>query len=393
MFMRRLHLTTGLILATYVFLHLLNIAVGLFSVTAMEAVCEVHNWIWVSEVGSAVLLATLLTHFGFALWALFRRSTLRMPAWEATQLWLGLSIPPLMAFHVAGTIGMYKAIGYESTFESVILYYWNGGAWGMTRHLSGLVVAWLHMCVGLHFWLRLKRWYVKAAPVLLIVASLIPVLALLGFNQAGQTFSRLAVEKAAAAEKTDYGYNQGYGSTYGQSGDGADYRYNEQDTAAAPAAEPAAKAPRATPAGMSNVILSTYWGLLGIVLMARLARRLYRTRKGRFQITLPDRKPISAPVGVTLLDALRQAAIPHAAVCGGRGRCSTCRVRVDDQSLKSLPPAAGQELAALKRISAAAAEASGIGFSAFPRHDAPIRGRDETIPIYAVETPAQLALT
>ena len=34
------------------------------------------------------------------------------------------------------------------------------------------------------------------------------------------------------------------------------------------------------------------------------------------------------PKGATLLDASRIGGVPHASVCGGRGRCSTCRVRV-----------------------------------------------------------------
>jgi adenylate cyclase len=43
--------------------------------------------------------------------------------------------------------------------------------------------------------------------------------------------------------------------------------------------------------------------------------------------------------------------IPHAAVCGGRGRCSTCRVRVT-KGLDHLPPAAGDELIVLDHINA-----------------------------------------
>lgn len=34
--------------------------------------------------------------------------------------------------------------------------------------------------------------------------------------------------------------------------------------------------------------------------------------------------------GATVLESLRIAGIPHPSVCGGRGRCSTCRVRVED---------------------------------------------------------------
>ena len=45
------------------------------------------------------------------------------------------------------------------------------------------------------------------------------------------------------------------------------------------------------------------------------------------------------------------AGIPHASVCGGRGRCSTCRMRVS-RGIETLPPPSPQELAVLRRVGA-----------------------------------------
>lgn len=42
------------------------------------------------------------------------------------------------------------------------------------------------------------------------------------------------------------------------------------------------------------------------------------------------------PVGATLLEISRLRRVPHASVCGGRARCSTCRVRIDN-GLDQLP--------------------------------------------------------
>ena len=47
-----------------------------------------------------------------------------------------------------------------------------------------LIVAWVHGCIGLYFWLRMKAFFKRAAPFLLAAAVLIPTLALLGFYQA-----------------------------------------------------------------------------------------------------------------------------------------------------------------------------------------------------------------
>jgi adenylate cyclase len=56
---------------------------------------------------------------------------------------------------------------------------------------------------------------------------------------------------------------------------------------------------------------------------------------------------------MTVLEALRAARIPHASVCGGRGRCSTCRVHID-AGAEHLPPPQEDEARVLRRIAAPA---------------------------------------
>jgi adenylate cyclase len=52
-----------------------------------------------------------------------------------------------------------------------------------------------------------------------------------------------------------------------------------------------------------------------------------------------------------VLEASRLARIPHASICGGRGRCSTCRVRVR-AAYPGLPPPSDDERRVLHRIHA-----------------------------------------
>ena len=80
-----------------------------------------------------------------------------------------------------------------------------------------------------------------------------------------------------------------------------------------------------------------YAGALALVLMARGARVLVERRGGTVRIVYPDGRAVRIPKGLSVLDASRRAGIPHASVCGGRARCSTCRVRVL-LGLESLPP-------------------------------------------------------
>src|SRR5207245_1597589 len=93
----------------------------------------------------------------------------------------------------------------------------------------------------------------------------------------------------------------------------------------------AAQAPSSAEAAQLLAIrrgfLGTYLIALVGVSVARGVRRLLERRRS-IRITYPNGRVAVAPAGFTILDASRLAGIPHASVCGGRGRCSTCRVRI-----------------------------------------------------------------
>src|SRR6058998_3800247 len=99
----RLRLWSGCVLFLYVTLHLANHALGLISLDAMEAGRVWFLRLWRNPLGTAALYTALLVHPLLALWSIYRRRTLRMPAWETAQLVLGLLIPPLLAGHIIGT--------------------------------------------------------------------------------------------------------------------------------------------------------------------------------------------------------------------------------------------------------------------------------------------------
>ena len=91
--------------------------------------------------------------------------------------------------------------------------------------------------------------------------------------------------------------------------------------------------------------------LLALTLVARQFRIWIQARQGTYSITHADGRKLRAMHGVSLLEALRNARIPHAAVCGGRARCTTCRVRVGS-GLDQLAPPNELEARALARIKA-----------------------------------------
>ena len=98
-------------------------------------------------------------------------------------------------------------------------------------------------------------------------------------------------------------------------------------------------------------VLYGFVALLLAVFGARALRGLIGLYRGRIRLRYPDGTTIAVSPGTSVLEASRAAGIPHAAVCGGRGRCSTCRIRVT-QGGEDLPPPAAEEARVLARIGA-----------------------------------------
>jgi adenylate cyclase len=320
MLVRRLRLYTGLILAAFVISHFINHSLGLLSLEAMESYRRVNALIWHSTLGGVALYGALIIHGCLALYALFRRTTLRMPWWEALQLTFGLLIPPLIAIHVIGTRVSPWLLGFDVDYPWILYVQWSNARPLVQQPLLVLVV-WIHLLVGLHYWLRLKSWYPRALPLLYALAVLLPVLALLGFARAGTEVLELATDPAMKSAITA-GWND------------------------------ASRAQRQFVLGLEPKALWTMAVLLVLVLAAREVRRqLRRRRKLFYALVHPTAGSISARADQSILEALRDAGIPHASVCGGRARCTTCRVRVG-AGLEYLSAPAEMEAAALQRIGA-----------------------------------------
>ena len=69
---------------------------------------------------------------------------------------------------------------------------------------------------------------------------------------------------------------------------------------------------------------------------------------GKIQIHYPDNVVVKVPKGTSVLEASRSAQLPHKSVCGGRGRCTTCRVKIVSND-GSLPAPSIHEQRALER--------------------------------------------
>jgi adenylate cyclase len=200
--LRHLRLCSSLMLFCYVSLHLTNHALGNFSLALMERGLLVQKFVWQGWVGTAALYAALTAHFFLGLYALYERRRLHWTPAELAQLLLGLAVLPLPANHLAVTRIAFAAFDLNKGYAQELYSFWIASPGLGDIQLCLLVVAWLHGCLRIFFWPRLQPWFARLRAPLLAVAVLLPVLALLGYLQAGREVVALAQDPARRAAAT-----------------------------------------------------------------------------------------------------------------------------------------------------------------------------------------------
>src|SRR5436853_5259657 len=183
---RQIRLACGVVLFGYLLSHFLNHALGNISIDALATGLQYHVAFWQFLPVSITFYTAALVHAGLGIWAFYERRQFRWKAIEPLQLVLGLSIPALIIAHIVGVRLGQTLFGHEKLYPQVFFAYWI--VWPLKAWLmyAVITVAWVHGCIGLHFWLRMKAFYRIAAPFLLAVAVLIPTLAMLGLYQGGR---------------------------------------------------------------------------------------------------------------------------------------------------------------------------------------------------------------
>jgi adenylate cyclase len=319
--LRQIRLVCGLVLFAYLISHFLNHALGNISMDALAAGVHFHMLFWRFPPVAIVFYGSALVHAGLGVWALYRRRQFHWKAIEPLQLVLGLSIPALIIAHVAGARIGQAAFGHEKLYPQILYADWIAAPHKMWLMYGVLLVSWIHGCIGLHFWLRMKAFYRSAAPFLLAGAVLVPTLAMLGLYQGARNVAR---DSASTAWKADNLSRRHIGT---------------------PAEQKAL-------ADIEDDFLIGYLGLLGLVLLARGARALNERRGGMITLSYGNGRSVRVPKGLSVLEASLRHNVPHASVCGGRARCSTCRIRVIGD-FDSLPEPSLREAFVLDRVGAA----------------------------------------
>lgn len=318
----RVRIVSGMILFAYLVSHLVNHTFGLISLEAMEEAGRGFKSFWRSWPASIILYGALTGHVMCSLWRVVRRRSLKMPAREWVQLVFGLAIPPLMIGHVMGTRYGASFYGINDSYTYVVLaIFVQNPTVGLMINI-GLVAAWLHGCIGMHMWMKIKPWYsLRIQFVALIFATLLPTLALAGYLAAGRFITPLA----STGEFLESYYEN----------------LNLPDDAQL-----------AAWARDVEWVEWIFWGVLGGLLIARIIQYFARKKNRMVTINYMDGPTVQQSIGSTLLDMSKLGGVPHASVCGGRGRCSTCRVQIIS-SASPIDPPTDAERKVLDRVRAA----------------------------------------
>ncbi len=333
---RQVRLGCGLVLFAYLVSHFLNHALGNVSMEALAGGVYYHTLFWQFLPVAIVFYAAALIHAGLGFWALYDRRQFRWKAIEPIQLVLGLSIPALIISHVAGVRLGQTLFGHEKLYPQVFFALWIVWPYKMWLMFAALIVSWVHGCIGLYFWLRMKAFYKTAAPFLLAAAVLIPALAMLGLYQGG----RSVVDNDSKEWRAENLSRQQVGTS----------------------------AEQTVLNSIEEYFLIGYLGLLGFVLLARGVRALNERRAGMVSLSYGNGKTVRVPKGLSVLEASLRNNVPHASVCGGRARCSTCRIRVIGDCA-SLPEPSMREAFVLNRVGAGADPAIRLACQLRPESD------------------------
>lgn len=311
-----LRLSSALVLLSFVICHLSNHALATVSVRLAN---DGHAYLigpWRTTSGSWLLLAAATTHYTNAVWSVFVRRSFRLPIWQFWQLGLGLSIPVLWILHFCSTRLAESLLRMTPDYTSVLVNHWVVSPWLAVLQISMLLTVWTHACIGINYWLGAKAWYPIWRVRLLVFATVLPTLALAGYVSGGQQVRRNSdLNKSYTTEVLE---------DTGLTG--------ENDQAIT----------RFAAIGWTAHLLLITGAFAG-----RSVRRWIHRSTGLPLLSHPSNPSVPLLPGATILESLQFAGIAHASVCGGRGRCTTCRVRVLE-GFDNLPPPGALEARALR---------------------------------------------
>ena len=334
-FATKLKLWTGMFLMFYCVTHHMNHSLGIFGLTVVDYAREYFLLFWRNPVISFFLLFTLVIHIIFSLLRVIKMASFKgFQSHEWFQLITGILTVPLLAIHITTTGIAHRFYGVEDTYT-----FWTSPGLDYFEIFFFnfiMLFIWLHGYIGIKFWMKVNSNYQKYLRQADIFFLIIPLLSIVG--------------QISIFRESDL---KGFFDT----------EYKEKILKFS------------NPENIDlNVLLENtiiYFVLPYLLsIMVLFGYRFYyfkiKRQNNSIKVSYPDGGVSNIFPGMNILDASLEAGIPHAHVCGGRGRCFTCIIRID-QNLTQLEPPRKNERRILRTIGAP--ENIRLACQAYPKID------------------------
>lgn len=314
---RRARMYSGLVIFLYVTVHLVNHSTGLISLEAMEGLRQRVSAFNRHIIVTVILYAALLVHALLGFQHLLTRRSFKMSAKDWIQLVTSFILPLALLPHMLASSYAPRFKDAQANYKLVL----DGTLEDGGIYFMGLFVifVWVHGIIGITSMVKFHPVYQKYKNALLVISWLLPILAVLGAFTASK-------ELATGIENNKISMAQVY------------------------AASNIRKDLEAELMQTSDMLMLIYlYVLLAVTLFVFVVHQLRKAFR-KIKITYPNGKEVRVTKGTSILEASREHRIGHVSMCGGRGRCSTCRVRVMSD-LEVLPPRNGIERVVAERLS------------------------------------------
>ncbi|MCB1193974.1 MAG: 2Fe-2S iron-sulfur cluster binding domain-containing protein [Leptospiraceae bacterium] len=309
-------LITGLILLFYAATHLLNHSMGIFGLEVMEESRKIFLGFWRNPITFFILPLSIFVHFYFVWHKLFVKKTFQgITNLEWIQLVFGILIPFFLVLHILSTRYMHTFYEVQDTYTFHLIRTFPDY---MYFHIIIILLIWVHGSIGLHYFIKTKEWYVKYGKLIEYVGVILPVTALWGIVSAGREI--VLLRSSPEWSKNVHAFS------------------NPQNIPVDDMVD-----------SYGEIFMAGY--ILFVVTFFIIRLIFHWVKKQKIKIYYLDGPVVSISKGTSILEASLISNIPHAHVCGGRGRCSTCRIRVLEGA-NDLPLMNKQEEKVLQRISA-----------------------------------------
>ncbi len=323
---RRLRALSGIILFIYAITHLINHSLNVYSIELADFVRE-HYWqpIWKNSLGTFLLYGSLIVHIPIGFYSIASKKSFRLTAREWVQLTFPVLALLLLLQHILGGYILNRMFesnfGYQALFSSILSEPAEATI-GTILFTLMVIFIWTHGVIGINQLLKFNfQNYDKFKLGLNVIYYAVPSLALAGLWAGLKEQSLLAQFKAIQGE-------EGFLMTVlGK-------------------IIPAEAFPYLLP--IEPLVMNNY-PLVVLALIILTTMNVLRSKYiGNIKISYPEGREVTVAKGTSILEASRLAKIPHQSVCGGKARCTTCRVRVISHD-GNLPNPNAYETMAIKK--------------------------------------------